>query len=270
MTDYYGHPTCCFASPFLEIEVLAEAGPRLVRLRRPGRQENLLAETPDLGWQTPFGDFHMFGGHRLWFSPETELTSIPDNDGLEIHDLPDGLRLIGAVQTQTGLRKEIILHLSPDRAEMVLEHIIRNEGTQTVRGAAWAITQLPVGGVAYLPLRAPNTGLQPDRNLVFWPYASVSDPRLHLEDDAVWVEALLDEHPFKIGAACPAGWVSYTCAGVTLTKRFDPQPGLPHPDMGCSAEIYCNHRFLELESLAALVDLPPGAETRHMEMWEIH
>ncbi len=42
-----------------------------------------------------------------------------------------------------------------------------------------------------------------------------------------------------------------------------------YPDHGCNAEIYCNENFLELESLAPLVYLEPGAGVQHREVWEI-
>ena len=37
--------------------------------------ENLLAETPDIFWPTPDGDYYLRGGHRLWHAPEAKPRS---------------------------------------------------------------------------------------------------------------------------------------------------------------------------------------------------
>ncbi len=81
--DYHVRPTKRLESDTLRVEVLAEAGPRIVRLGFAGSSENLLAETPDIGWQTPLGRYELFGGHRLWFAPEDpERVAVPDSRGL--------------------------------------------------------------------------------------------------------------------------------------------------------------------------------------------
>ena len=68
--EYHGRPTRRLDGDRLWVEVLATAGPRIVRLGLAGSGDNLLAETPDIGWETPTGRYELFGGHRLWFAPE--------------------------------------------------------------------------------------------------------------------------------------------------------------------------------------------------------
>jgi len=53
-------------------------------------------------------------------------------------------------------------------------------------------------------------------------------------------------------------------------KRFDPQLDRPHPDYNTNAQLYCNHRFIELETLAPLSVLEPGEASVHVETWEIY
>jgi hypothetical protein len=45
--------------------------------------------------------------------------------------------------------------------------------------------------------------------------------------------------------------------------------GLPHPDNNCNCEIYCNDKFIELETLGPLTQLVPGASVRHVETWDV-
>jgi hypothetical protein len=53
---------------------------------------NLFAEVWDISMETPYGDYTYTGGHRLWHAPEGMPRSyIPDNEGLVIGELPNGL-----------------------------------------------------------------------------------------------------------------------------------------------------------------------------------
>jgi hypothetical protein len=41
------------------------------------------------------------------------------------------------------------------------------------------------------------------------------------------------------------GWTGYLRNGVLFLKRFEPKPALPHVDLGCSVETYCDDGFIE-------------------------
>jgi hypothetical protein len=72
------------------LDFLATAGPRLTGLYLDGSSENLRAETPDISWKTPYGIYHLVGGHRLWIAPESfDHTAVPDDHGLGITELDD-------------------------------------------------------------------------------------------------------------------------------------------------------------------------------------
>jgi len=63
--DFHGLPTRSIGNQHLRIEFLAEAGPRIVRLFVGGGDDNLLAELPEVKMETPYGDYSLYGGHRL-------------------------------------------------------------------------------------------------------------------------------------------------------------------------------------------------------------
>ena len=91
--DFHGFPTRSLQNDFLRIDYLAEAGPRLVRLFGAGSEANLLAEAPDLSWETPYGDYFIYGGHRLWHAPEAfPRTYLPDSEGLTVDEFEGGSR----------------------------------------------------------------------------------------------------------------------------------------------------------------------------------
>jgi hypothetical protein len=270
--DFHGEETLVLENEHLRVEVLAAAGPRIVRLQLAGSSENVLGEVADIGWDTPWGRYRLRGGHRLWFAPENPpLTSAPDEDRLVVEERPRGLKL-ERLEPQSMLRKTIEIELAAKRPAVTLKHGLRNEGVAAVEQAPWAITILPLGGTAILPQqRGPigDSGFLPNRTLTFWPYSSILDSRLELGDELVLVHGEPAPAPFKIGYLNRAGWAAYLRSGILLRKSFDPQPELEHADLGSNVEVYCNDRLLELETLAPLSRLEPGAEAEHEERWEL-
>jgi hypothetical protein len=269
--DYHGQPTRRIANEHVWLEVLSAAGPRIIRLGLAGSDDNVLAETPDAGWQTPHGRYELFGGHRLWFAPEDpNLVAVPDSRGLALTSSENGVQLTGQADPATGLVRSIAIELDPTSAAVELRHKLANTGRDSIELAPWSITQLPLGGVATLPqphVTAEHV-VQPNRLLVLWPYASWDDPRLVLADGACSVRGDAGL-ALKVGTFVPGGRVSYSRNGVTLTKLFEPIPDVRHADLGCNVEVYTDERFLELEVLGPLAQLAPGDEVMLDERWEL-
>jgi hypothetical protein len=271
MGDYHGSPTQRLASDYLWVDVLSTAGPRIVRLGLSGSARNLLAETPDLGWETPHGRYELYGGHRLWFAPEDpSLVAVPDGQGLAVTAEPGGVRLTGLAEAPTGLVRSMTLHLSSRRAELEVCHELRNIADRPIELAHWSITQLPLGGTVLLPQPAATPGhhVHPNRMLVLWPYTSWEDPRLAPRDGLLTLNAAPGPD-LKVGYFNEAGWVGYLRDGVVLVRRFEPLAERRHPDLGCNVETYIGGRFLELEILGPLSVLGPGATAVLVERWEV-
>lgn len=271
--DFYGWPTLALENQHLRLRCLAHAGPRLVSLEWVGISGNLLAETPDIYWQTTQGIYRLFGGHRLWLAPENpEFSYAPDDTGLVACSLPTGLLLEQAEARPDGLHLSMELQLHPDRPVLTIHHRLRNVGEQPVQAAPWAITALPLGGIALLPTpnicRNGNPWI-PNRQVVFWPYTQSLDPRLKWQDEGWLVLGKPALPACKIGSFCRSGWIAYLRQGILLNIRFQVFPDSPHTDLGCNAEIYCNNRFLELETLGPQSILQPGQQVIHTETWEV-
>jgi hypothetical protein len=258
----------------LRVEYLTEAGPRIVGLYLKGSELNLLGTAPSLGVETPYGTFNGIGGHRLWHSPESfPRTYIPDNSGLVVEKAPGKVSLIGPVEEMTGMQKTITIELPEHGSQMTLRHVLQNLSAWTVEMAPWAITMLPMGGVAILPDQpagAPQTGLLPDRHWSLWPYSNLQDPRFEPYSDYILLHAKPAETAFKIGYANKTGWVAYYFQGTLLVKRFDPLITYLHPDFGCNAESYVKTEFLELETLGPLARIEPGESVQFTEAWQIY
>jgi hypothetical protein len=255
----------------LQIEYLTDPL-RIIGLMPAGRT-NMLADLDDLPVvPTPYGDFHFRGGHRLWHAPEAiPRTYIPDTP-VTVTTLPEGVLLDSLTEPGTGIRKKIEIRLSPDKPSLTLTHTLINDGVWSVELAPWAITQFRLGGTVILPLPVGNTdpaGLLHNRQFSLWPYARFDDPRLKLGDEYILFKADALLPPFKIGYFNTGGWIAYWLDGILFRKTFEAQSNLPYPDNNCNAEMYCNHQFVELESLGPLTRLEPGASATHVEKWEI-
>lgn len=256
---------------FLQIEYLTNAL-RIMGLT-PAGKTNLLADMRAASpVPTPYGDFHFIGGHRLWHAPEAmPRTYIPDTP-VTITELSDGVILDSQTEQGTGIRKRIEIHLDPNKPSANLIHTLINDGLWTVELASWAITQFRLGGTVILPMpvgKVDEAGLLPNRQLSLWPYTRINDPRVKWDDEFILFNADALLPPFKIGYFNPHGWMAYWVDDVLFRKSFEVRLDPTYPDNNCNGEIYCNNRFVELESLSPLTKLAPGEMIHHQETWEI-
>ncbi len=272
--DFQNMSTLTLENPHLRVDVLSGVGPRIVRLIPAATGKNLLADAPGATWDHAYGTYRLIGGHRLWHAPEaTPRTYIPDDEGLDVDEIPQGFALQGKVEPGTGIRKHMDVTLSPDSPSLTVCHRLENHGLWPVRLAPWAITALAFGGIAVLPQPvgpADPDGLLANRRLVLWPYTRWADPRLHVADDLICVEGRELTPPCKVGTFAPQGWLAYLRDGVLFVKHVDVEPEADYPDMGCNAEVYSGDQFIEVESLGPLTVLDPGGAVTYEERWTIH
>ena len=261
--DFHGLRTEVVETAHLRVETAVDAGPRIVRLSKPGGA-NVFAETPTAGWPTVHGrPFRLLGGHRLWAAPEPPLDQqVPDDEPVDVQ-VDDA--------TVTVRKDGRLLELRLDGTRVHVRHVLTNDTDSTVRIAAWALTQLRPGGVAVVPLGSDGGPEQlPDRNVVLWPYSSLGDPRFALADREVRVRAIPGDGFFKVGCLNRTGHIAYELDDATFVKRFAPEPEAEHTDGGSNVEVYVCDEFIELETLSPLRELAPGASIEHVEEWELH
>ncbi len=272
MGDFQGLPTRTISNGLISLDVLLSAGPRIVRFSAYGG-DNLFADIPTVV-QTEYGKFSYRGGHRLWIAPESmPRTYIPDDHGVSIEEVSDGVRLTGSIEAGTGIKKTIEIQIAEDRASVTLEHTLQNNNSWQVELAPWTLTMFKLGGTVILPQPMDNVdkaGLLPNRLLALWHYTNISDPRMILRDDFILIHATQGSSALKIGYLNHQGWIAYFINGCLFRKSFKVASGAKYPDGGCNAETYCNDEFVELESLGPLIFLEPGKSVNFVETWEIY
>jgi len=260
----YPLPFATIQNNFLRLNYLTTTGPRIIGLYSSGVQGNLLAETPDVHWSTPHGEYYLGGGHRLWTAPENPFYTCPE-DGLDV--VQDGDRVIlKSPVDKSGLEKEIAIQLDGNCVH--LEHCVTWHGNEPIELAPWAITQLRLGGMAILPLSDVD-GLLPNRNLVMWPYTKIRDERLELHDDLILLHGTGSEQACKIGNRNSHSWVACTLGEALFVKRFTINASGAYPDLGCNVEAYVKDSCIELETLGSITKLKKGESIKHAESWQV-
>jgi hypothetical protein len=261
----------------IDLIVTAEVGPRILWYGFCG-SENLLHEVEADAGKTGGSEFRLYGGHRLWASPEIDRTYYPDNLPVVVsrhgcttrftappEELPPGTRL----------QKEIEIELLAG-SHVQITHRIANRDNRGTRLAPWSPTMMGASGQVILPLpaRAPmQDHVLPVGVFGIWSYTDLADPRWTFGTH--YIQLQQSGNPtgrFKEqmgGIYNPNGWGAYFRSGHLFVKRANVFNGAQYPDFGCNFEVFTNPEFIELETLGPLTDLPPGETVEHIEHWRL-
>ena len=263
----------------IKLSVTTDIGPRVIFYGKEGG-ENILFEDVNDEVNKPEelmdpvlkgkGGWHIYGGHRLWKSPEYMDTYYPDNAPVKTEILPNGAVFTAPVELTTGLEKSVKITMD-EKGVATLEHKFVNKGEkQTTPIAMWALTVMDGGAEAHLPLDTSDTAFLPNRNIVHWCYNKVDDRRLKISDDDIVIG--FDKsvpHPLKVGTMNTLGYVfAFTKAGKFTIKLPAPDGGV-YPDFSCNVESYTYNLFTEIETLSSLFTLKPGESRTHTEVWSL-
>jgi hypothetical protein len=271
---YAGYECTKIENDRLTLWVTHAVGPRIIGLELTAG-ENLFAELPDATIECPgVGDYQLRGGHRLWQAPEDpRRTYLPDDEPVSVSETTAGVVFTQPIETQTGIEKSLRVILPDQQAKVIVEHQLKNCGSQPVEVAAWAITQLKPGGVAILPQnqeKADQYGLLPNRQIALWPYTQANSKHISWGDRYILIHASMEQGMFKIGFPNPSGWIGYLREEVLFIKKAAFDSEKRYYDFGSSSECYCNSAFLELETLGPRTNLEPGASLTHQETWLVY
>lgn len=243
-------------------------GPRVVGLRRHDGPQVLADLPPDVSIEGPQGTFRFHGGHRLWSAPEVpRLSYAPDDHHCEVAVDDETVTISGPVDV-AGFAKSISVRSHGDR--LMVDHRLRWEGDGTVRTAPWAITLLPLGGVAVVPVGGfdRHDDIRADRSVVLWPYTELTDPRLSWRQATVTIEARGGPR-LKVGTGPAPRRLGYLRDGLLFTKTVAPAGDGDRPDLGAVGQVFTNEVICELETLGPLVELAPGDDIAHQETWQV-
>jgi hypothetical protein len=269
--SYRGWNNCIqIANGVVDLIVTADVGPRIIRYGFKGMENEMCEIESDMGL-TGGDEWRLYGGHRLWHSPEARpRTYEPDNSPVVWEHIPDGVKTVQEEEPRTHIQKEMQIVLSPEDSKVTIVHRLTNAGAWPVELSVWSITAMATGGKEIVPQECVDTGLLPNRIVVLWPYTKMNDPRLQFGDRYITLEQdPQNRGPLKFGISNTRGWAAYFNHGHLFVKYYRHHRNALYPDFGASYETYTNDEMLEMETLSPLTMLKPESHVEHVETWEL-
>jgi len=219
----------------------------------------------------PGAYWNIRGGNRLWIAPHSYPHAFyPDNESVEYILLESGARFIPKPRTQIGAQLSTEVLLDKEAPTVTINQSILNISSEPKKWAAWSITSVDAGGIEIIPLSQKQTGVLPNRQVVYWPYTDIVDNRIILRNRyAVLMHDQNVSAPFKIGFNNDSGWACYVNNGICLTIRYDHIDQAEYPDFGVSYETFADDRMVEMEVFSPLKILQPGESVSLLEKWNL-
>jgi len=271
--EYRGWKNCIHISNgIIEAIATTDVGPRIIRFGFSGK-ENEFCEVQDQVGTTGGDEWKIYGGHRLWHSPEDKArTYVPDNSKIEWKKKKNGIKLSQPVEPWTNIKKDMELTMSPDKAEVTVLHKLTNKGAWPVELSLWALSVMAPGGKEIIPQPTGGNMLLPNRMLSLWPYTKLNDPRVYWGEKYIMLKQDTSlTYPFKIGLPNVDGWAAYVNNGHMFVKRYQHIKDAVYPDFSASSyETYTINWMLEMESLSPLIVLKPEESIEHTETWTLY
>lgn len=272
--EYFDLPDCTMLSNGkVDVIVTTDIGPRIIAYRFSGK-DNVLAERPMTeGAETDWGMWRTLGGHRLWHAPESvPRTYWPDNLPVEVKTLgSDTVVVRPPAEDAVGIQKEMQISLAADTSEVTITHRLTNVGLWPIETAPWAITIVRHGGVQIVPNEpfiSHDERKLPARPIVVWNFTDLSDGRIKFGRKFIRVVPDAEKgEPSKIGVLNSRGWSAYQVGDALFVKRYPYVKDAQYPDMGVNHETFTKADFTEMETLAPMAVIQPGATATHVEKW---
>lgn len=256
----------------IEAIVTSDIGPRVIRFGFV-KGPNLFAELPGQMGGGGEQEWMIRGGHRLWVAPEDKPRSYElDNTPIAARITPAGVRVVKEAGPHTHIEKRMDLSMDPRRDRVTVVHTLTNCGRKRFALAPWALSAMAPGGMEIVPLPAKiahTARLTHNQTWSLWGYTDFTDKRWMLGSRYLFLKQRAQSAPTKLGLAQREGWVAYQLKSFVFVKHFDFIEGSIYPDGGMNFETFTNDQFLEIESLAPMIDLAPGKSAKHTEVWEL-
>jgi len=260
----------------IKVIVTVDVGPRIINYSFTDG-ENIFwedinrEETTDEVVEAYGSPWYLYGGHRLWTSPEASpRTYYADNDPVDYSFIPDGAIFTQKIQKTNQIQCQIAVSLSPDSSDVKICHRITNRNAWNIEFAIWALSVMSQGGLEVIPQPTTDTGLLNNRVIGIWPYAKFTDPRIKWGDRYItMVQDPLNQPAYELGINSEHGFAMYFNHGDVFVKKFDVVKNGKYPDGGMSFESFVCGLFLESESLGELKNVAPGETIEHYEYWSL-
>ncbi len=198
----------------------------------------------------PGETWYLYGGHRVWKSPEDLYTYTPDNYPIPYTIDEDGFGGEFCSESSKKFRYKLVVKMDKNGCLSV-----KNVALTRVSGEkfyTWALSVVCKNGTLRVPLNEKVDDLNPVQNLVQWPYNDLADDRVTLTHSHLTVRQTNKPNALKLGLYSKKGRAYYTVGDKTLKWTVEPpKADGKYSDFGCNFETYTNEHILEVEWLSA-------------------
>ncbi len=203
-------------------------------------------------------------GSTLWTSPQSDWGWPPypflDTEEYPVEKIGDTLKMTSKPDLKSGLQFEKKF-VAIDNHFIRIEYLICNVSKKPKKVAAWEVTRVPCGGLAFFP--GGGKANIPASTLI-----------TNLSKDSInWVlinKTTTSDHQ-KLFATASEGWLAYAFNDMLFIKQFpDTKPEDYSPGQG-EVEIYSNKEknYAELENHGAYTLLEPGQVLNYVVNWHL-
>ncbi|MCQ2602541.1 MAG: hypothetical protein MJ193_01295 [Clostridia bacterium] len=212
--------------------------------------------------------WYLYGGHRVWKSPEDMPTYTPDNYPVEYTIDTDGFGGTFTCPVKKFFEYSLVIRMS-ESGGLEVRNIVKRENDGQ-KYAVWALSVLAKGGTLNVPLNDMVDELNPSQNIVLWPYDDLKDERVDLDHKLLTVRQTDKVDALKLGLLSKKGRAYYTIGDKTLKVQVEsPDLDAKYSDFGCNFETYTNCHILEMEWLSPIVEKGGKVRAELVEKFEI-
>ena len=250
------------------IMVTIDVGPRIIYFG--DKQNNILKEDLERKVQV-YNDaykdnWYLYGGHRLWKSPEDICTYVADNKPVSYRLNEHGGTFISNIDPKF----DYILDIGIKKNKVYIENTIVSKSKNIESIAAWALTVMDIGGELTVNLNKKKDDLNPQQNLVIWPYTNIYDERIKITKEKLIIQQKSGLEPLKLGLFLNTPEAEYSLKGMKFKCKFKEENTTgKYGDFMSNMEIYTSGDILEIEGLSSMRDLKCGESVTLYEEWSL-
>lgn len=267
--NYKHFGKCVYATnEIVEVIIPVSFGIRIISYALVGGKNIFFEQPSNMKDLTTEDGWKIYGGHRLWVSPESPLAYYPDNEQVEVDIQDNRITVRQKLDRWLNVRKRITIIFS-DNSSVEVVHKIKNCADEKQKYAAWAISSLAAGGEEVISIPQSSGSFSPWQTLTAWDYTNIGDKRALYKSDSIRIRQAKGETKFKIGLSNTLGIYEYHINDNVFEVRSNHDSSGEYSDNGmCFETFICNH-MLELETLSPMRLLMPGESMEHTEIWSI-
>lgn len=250
------------------VMVTIDVGPRIIYFG--DKQNNILKEDLERKVQV-YNDaykdnWYLYGGHRLWKSPENICTYVADNKPVSYRLNEHGGTFISNIDPKF----DYILDIDIKKNNVYIENTIVSKSKNIENIAAWALTVMDIGGELTVNLNKKMDDLNPQQNLVIWPYTNIYDERIKITKEKLIIQQKSGLEALKLGLFLNTPEAEYSLKGMKFKCKFKEENTTgKYGDFMSNMEIYTSGDILEIEGLSSMRDLKCGESVTLYEEWSL-